>query len=63
MKRTIKINLEIPLIQRGNFDVITKGLNSVSNNFSLLDLEKLLNLGKVEKTVGEIKVEYDIVYY
>lgn len=62
MKRIIKISLEIPLVQRGNFDVITKGLDNVSNDFSLLDLTELLNTGKVEKTVNDIKVEYKVAY-
>ena len=60
MNRTIKINLEIPLAQRGNFDVITKGLDRVADNFSLQDLTALLFHGKIEKTVGDIKVEYRI---
>lgn len=62
MKRTIKISLEIPLVQRGNFDVITKGLDNVAKNFSILDLTELLHTGKVEKNVNDIKVEYKVIY-
>jgi hypothetical protein len=62
MKRTIKISLEIPLVQRGNFDVITKGLDNVANDFSILDLTELLHTGKIEKNVNDIKVEYKVIY-
>lgn len=60
MIRHVQIRLKIPLEPRRNFDVITKGLDKTANNFSLLDLDRLLKSGKLQKNVDGIEMEFEL---
>ena len=40
--KSIKITLSVPVVDRGNFDMVTRSFEGAARGFSLFDLEKIL---------------------
>ncbi len=64
MNRNISIKVVVPCVNRGNFDMVTCGLEAASKDFSLFDLSKIINGEKINRQIvthlGVITVQYEL---